>query len=592
MIRRLTLTRRYLLMVTIIIVVFVTASLFITTAVLKEGMVSLFRQNLDHARTVFAQYESNRTIVREQELDVILGSPRFLAAMETEDSATISQEAPVYQQILSADVLILLDNSRRVMYGKGISPHEVGTIVPALLHSDRTSNLLTYQMTNGHCFEFAVSPVTSNGGAKLGWMLVGKEFSSGMAHDLKRLTGLDVIVAMDHTVLGHSESPLTQKLAERPALLDSLTATTLEQQIKVDGEDLICSSLPSASSGAMITFVGSLDEHVAPIRSQITLYLLIMAIAGGAITLAIIYAVTERHIGKQIDYLVRSAETIASGNMETTIMPRSSDEFGFLAGEMERMRARIVADRETIDRAHAERLASTKMAALGQMAAGIIHDFKNPIAVVKGNIELIRMKPGDAARLERYCASIEDQTDRMLALAQDILDYSRGRTRMDLSVTSLARYFESVREFHAASFASAGIQLSCSGNPDAHVNMDGPRFRHVIDNILNNAREALKPGQSVMVRWSVDSRAVAIEVDDNGPGIPESICATIFEPFVTSGKESGTGLGLAIARKIVEDHGGAISVESQSGVGTRFVITLPSTLVPESQAMASAVAGG
>ena len=122
--------------------------------------------------------------------------------------------------------------------------------------------------------------------------------------------------------------------------------------------------------------------------------------------------------------------------------------------------------------------------------------------------------------------------------------------------------------------------------------MDGSRFRRVIDNILNNAREALKPGQSVTVRWSVDSKAVAIEIEDNGPGIPESICATIFEPFVTSGKESGTGLGLAIARKIVEDHGGAISVESQSGVGTRFMITLPSTLVPEPQAMAPAIAGG
>jgi signal transduction histidine kinase len=590
MIRRLTLTKRYLLIVTSIIVVFVTATQFITTAVLKNGMLSLFRQNLDHARSVFSQFELNRSIVRERELDVVLSSPRFMAAMETADSATISQEAFAYQQILSADVMMLLDNSRRVMYTHRLLSQEGAAILADISRPDRATNLLVFQTKDNKYYEFSASPVSSNGGTQLGWIIAGREFSSGIAHELKHLTGLDVVVALNQKVLGHSESPLAEKLSLRPALLDSVMNTTLGQQIDVDGEDVICASMVSGISGVSITFIGSLDEHVAPIRSRITLYLVIMAIAGGALTLVFIYFVTNSHIGKQISFLVQSAETIASGNMDDAIVARSTDEFGFLASEMEKMRSRIVADREAINRAHEERIASTKMAALGQMAAGIIHDFKNPIAIVKGSIEMMRLKPGDSARLDRSCASIEEQTDLMLALAQDILDYSRGRTLMCLSAIDLPRYFESVREFHSASFDSAGIQLTCRGE-SAAINLDGPRFRRVIDNILTNAREALRPGQCVVLRWHTCPSAITIAIEDNGPGIPESIRASIFEPFVTSGKESGTGLGLAIARKIVEDHGGAISVASHIGTGTTFTITLPPTLIPESHIRESSMAG-
>ncbi|MFZ1682515.1 MAG: HAMP domain-containing sensor histidine kinase, partial [Candidatus Zixiibacteriota bacterium] len=162
-------------------------------------------------------------------------------------------------------------------------------------------------------------------------------------------------------------------------------------------------------------------------------------------------------------------------------------------------------------------------------------------------------------------------------------DYSRGESRLDLVEIDLAGYFATVKEFHRPAFDAAGIDFATDNSDSACIRLDQHRFRRVVDNILNNAREALKPGCRVAIAWKVHSSAIRVQIADNGPGIPEAIRSTLFEPFVTSNKEGGTGLGLAIARKIIEDHGGTIAAHSESGVGTTFVIELPASLAVSSQ---------
>jgi signal transduction histidine kinase len=102
----------------------------------------------------------------------------------------------------------------------------------------------------------------------------------------------------------------------------------------------------------------------------------------------------------------------------------------------------------------------------------------------------------------------------------------------------------------------------------------------VIDNVLNNAREVSASGDTVALRWAVDAdRSVVLEVQDQGPGIPEDLLDRIFDPFITAGKENGSGLGLAISRKIVEAHGARIDAANLPETGACFRIRFPS--VPE-----------
>jgi signal transduction histidine kinase len=121
---------------------------------------------------------------------------------------------------------------------------------------------------------------------------------------------------------------------------------------------------------------------------------------------------------------------------------------------------------------------------------------------------------------------------------------------------------------------------------------DPERMRRVIDNIVNNAREVSSVGDTITFRWSRwEESDIRIEVADEGPGIPPELGDRLFDPFVTGSKEGGSGLGLAIARKIVEDHGARLDVESTPGGGATFVVRLPEKLhvTPERKPQAEKV---
>jgi signal transduction histidine kinase len=121
------------------------------------------------------------------------------------------------------------------------------------------------------------------------------------------------------------------------------------------------------------------------------------------------------------------------------------------------------------------------------------------------------------------------------------------------------------------------IKLECNLAFDGPVLMDGDRFRRVIYNIAGNAADAMPAGGKLIIDVAQEPGRVVFTFVDNGPGIPDEIQETLFEPFVTHGKSHGTGLGMAIVKKIVEQHGGQITYDSKRGQGTKFVVKLPSS---------------
>ena len=403
-----------------------------------------------------------------------------------------------------------------------------------------------------------------------------------MTTELKELTGFDVFISKDGKVLGQTKSRLTQIINANKDFFDSEHIIMHEiSEAVIEGEKIISLSLPSSYTNATITFVGSVDEHIAPIMSQVTLWLIGLTVFGGVISLLSIYTLTKHRIERQIDILVTAAERIAVGDMEFEVVPRSTDELGLLAGRFEQMRLRLISNREALETAHQEKLNSERLAATGSFVAGIIHDLKNPLAIIRSSTELMQLMFEENQNALKHCFNINNQIDRMVSLTRDILEYCRGKTRLEMHRIRLAEYFDELIIFHKQNFKKAGITIECSGERDVFVNLDRLRFRRVIDNILNNAQDALKPGDKVEIKWAKLTDKLRIEISDNGPGIPEEIADKLFNPFVTSGKVSRTGLGLAITRKIVEDHGSKIYVLSEPGEGTTFVIDMPVQLVDQ-----------
>jgi two-component system sensor histidine kinase PilS (NtrC family) len=228
------------------------------------------------------------------------------------------------------------------------------------------------------------------------------------------------------------------------------------------------------------------------------------------------------------------------------------------------------------------------LAAIGQMAAGVAHEIRNPLASISGSIELLRGAPQIDADDRALMDIVLREVDRLNRLITDLLDYARPRERVPVTFDLAALLDETVRVF--AQDRSAGVAVSYV--PDAmapgelRVHADPAQVRQVVWNLLRNAAEAMGPGGGGAItvtsrhQTAPDGAPLAeFSVADTGSGIAPGDLDRVFEPFFTT-KTRGSGLGLATVHRIVHEHGGAIHVDSAAGSGTCMIVRLPQVTGP------------
>ncbi|MBI5397054.1 MAG: cyclic nucleotide-binding domain-containing protein [Verrucomicrobia bacterium] len=215
-----------------------------------------------------------------------------------------------------------------------------------------------------------------------------------------------------------------------------------------------------------------------------------------------------------------------------------------------------------------------RLSFVGRMAASIIHDLKGPLSAIRMAAELIgETVPGPDTHRRTHL--IVHEVDRLASMVGDVLDYCRSEKRLDPHPTELGGYLNEVFEVLRPTFDQRGIKLELAARVTEPVTLDPQRFHRVLYNLATNAAEAMPRGGRLTVTADRDGDHVRIEVADTGCGIAPHQQEQIWQPFVTFGKKNGTGLGLPIAKKIVEDHGGTITLRSELNVGTTFTIRLP-----------------
>jgi len=231
--------------------------------------------------------------------------------------------------------------------------------------------------------------------------------------------------------------------------------------------------------------------------------------------------------------------------------------------------------RKTDDLYIQEVVRKEKLSLIGEMAGSLMHDLRSPVQVILSALDLIRMNHSDAETVD-CCGKMELQCDRLTAMAGELLEFSRGETKLHLERTDTSALMRQFLAFNEETFRPVGITFHVEDEP-AEIEVDSLRLQRVLQNLVSNAVQALnsRPEGRIDVRaWVADS-TLYLSVRDNGPGIPAEIKDRIFEPFVTHGKAGGTGLGLAIVKNVVTAHRGKITVETQAGQGTEFLIRLP-----------------
>ena len=302
--------------------------------------------------------------------------------------------------------------------------------------------------------------------------------------------------------------------------------------------------------------------RAAEVRAQAsTIMVLCFSIA---FALAVVVGtLLARSIIRPVAALWAGARRVGSGDLSTRVRVEGKDELAKLAASFNQMTSDLEVKQAALVR-------TQKLAAIGQLAAGVAHEINNPLSVILGYAKLMRRAPELASRDE--LVAIEDEARQCQRIVQELLDLARPN-QLELAACDLG---ELVRT-EVARLEETGVLAGRHVTSPSHtvsVNADEDKLRQVVANLVLNAAQATPEGGSIIIELSSGAEHVAIDICDTGAGMSPDVLARVFEPFFTT-KRRGTGLGLAIAQAIADAHGGRIEIESDVDRGTRARVILP-----------------
>jgi len=371
--------------------------------------------------------------------------------------------------------------------------------------------------------------------------------------------------------------------------------TGLTQQYDRQGTQMIAGLAVVEPGGLTVT--AELPAAAAYLASRALFNRLVFVALGLLLLCSVGGLIWAAQITRPVERLSLATRDIAAGNFDVAIAVESADEIGALAGSFNQMASELRVRDRALAEAQVQLVQSEKMAAFGQLGAGIAHEVKNPLAGVLGCAELALMDVPEGSIVHENLRLIEKESRRCKEIIENLLRFAR-QERVEQKPTDINAVVHDAIAIVQHQFVLHQVALQSELAADLpRVVANGNQMQQVLMNLLINAQQALA-GEPGVVRIATQRAGdrVRITVRDNGPGIPEKVRNRIFEPFFTTKPTGqGTGLGLSVSFGIVQEHRGEISVESAPGQGATFCITLPAlaagavAVAPPSEAVVTAI---
>jgi signal transduction histidine kinase len=254
---------------------------------------------------------------------------------------------------------------------------------------------------------------------------------------------------------------------------------------------------------------------------------------------------------------------------------RIGDEIEDLARTFHAMHSALDDSLRTVKTQQEELIRKEKLASVGQLLAALAHDLRNPLGVIRSSAQLVLEEHQSDAVKQEVARYIMDEVDRLTHRINDFLRYARQKPPEPKLIQPDALAQAALWQWKAQGGNEKLTVETCFDDSLPPLEVDPDQIKEALVNLLINAREAMPTGGRLTVTTRADEDChVEIEIADTGCGIPRASLHRIFEPFFTS-KDYGTGLGLTNVKRLVQDNGGTIEVQSQDGKGSRFVLRFP-----------------
>lgn len=254
-------------------------------------------------------------------------------------------------------------------------------------------------------------------------------------------------------------------------------------------------------------------------------------------------------------------------------MVRKSNEY-FVDNLRERARE-LEKTNQALQEAQEELLLKDRLSTLGKFSSLILHDIRNPLSILRSMAEMIILNSSERARVERNAKKIISEADRLNQIASELLDFSRGEIRLNMSIVNLDSFFKRLLDAVEEKFQARNIAVTTNISFSDPVIMDEQRMFRVFFNLADNARKAMPQGGKFSIKAFKADQTLKVEVADTGVGMDLRIQKKIFDPFFSYSDQGGSGLGMSIVKSIIEAHHGTLFVSSKPKGGTTFRVTLP-----------------
>ena len=566
--------RTQLLVATLVIICALLGSLLlIVRHTVRSEIDEGVQESTNESLRAFENVQQERELQLSRTAAMLAELPPLKALMTTEHALTIQDASEPLWKLAGSQLFVLAGTDGHVLGLHGTVPRWTTALAEEnLQRSMEQGEDAAWWYGEGQLYRVFLRPITSgteNERRQLGVLAVGYQIDTTVAEQLALVSGSQIALTTGDKIIASTLSAADQaELTNSIQNSDGAEASTREMALGKDQYQVASVVIHKGPPVSVKCYVlMSLQPSNAYLR-RLNRTILLLGISAVALA-AVLLGFVAQTITHPLDNLVSGVRALAVGDYTYSITPRGSSEVAELGVAFSKMRGELLAFQQ-------RRFATERIAAVGRAANSISHDLRHYLAAVVANAEFLYEAEKLKLNRDEIYEEIKTASEQMVDLLDSLRELAREENSIAPIPASLNQTIRRAVDAVRARPELRHLEISINSSGEMDGVFDPKKIERAFFNLVLNACEATVPSQGyVRIEICSIGESFQVRVEDNGTGIPSSIAGTLFDPFVSLGKPNGTGLGLAIVNKIVQDHGGSVTVEKTSESGTTFLVRLP-----------------
>jgi len=552
-----------------------TSLLLVRHTVQKQVRNEIF-VDLRNSVDTFQSFQSQREATLTRSAELLADLPNLRALMTTQHEATIQDASTGLWRLAGSDLFALADREGRLVALHTTTSGLTRDLAQQFIRNASVQDSSGQWWFGGqHLYEVFLKPIyfgPASANRQLGFLAVGYEIDDRVASEVSRISASQVAFYYGNAIVRTTLPTIKEsELAHQPSTLVVVNSPE-PTRVQLGNERFLAISLeltPRKMPAVRLVVLKSYDQATAFLDSLNRLLLLLglVAVLGGS---ALVFLISHTFT-RPLQDLVQGVRALGKGDFTYRLTAQGGDEVAEVTEAFDRMRNSLL-------KTQRELLEAERLATIGRMASSISHDLRHSLAAIVANAEFLCEGGLSPDQREELYQEVSVGVNQMTDLIDSLLEFSRTRESLRPSYGNVEDTVDHVVQAIRANPEFHKVHIAVSRDGQIVGWFDTRKLERALYNLLLNACEAVATDSGqIEVNMRATPGGVEIRVADNGRGIPEPIRDRLFKPFVSYGKENGTGLGLTVVQKIIQDHGGDVTVEKTSVEGTIFKLVLPLT---------------